>query len=363
MRPLYTFLLISILFAIAGCNNHTKTSFAIRDFNKTLQPYLVTVVSKGIVGYDTATSYICRHTTDEEIKQLSQSEFPVLRAVAFREMLDRPTFDHYNLMMSNLDDTAIVATNAGEWGIRFMRVSDDMLQHGKWKDTVTKKKTINEIILKHNYLSAAYYKILDVKSERVYYPIIKKMYQSERSFCDDFEEIEYALCALAAYRKTEDIPAIKELILSNSWRISELSFGLMKDYPDETYLEIYEKYYPRTYYRKLCKDQDINSAISFIKSVAGYKNERSERILDSILTRKLFVPCAVDTYYLKRELVYAIWNNPCIAYSKIRNQVESAVKRYKEQDKKNTMEFELPPLEVDSSLVSKKIIKEPIDWW
>jgi hypothetical protein len=367
MKPLFTFSFAVLLYACTGCKHDTRTSYAIRDFSKTLQPYLVTVVSEGVVGYDTATRFILIHATDEDLKLLSQSEHPVLRALAFREMLHRPTFDHYNLIMTHLDDTAIVSIDDGEWGIRYRRVSDEILQNGRWKDTSARKKTIDEVVLKHNYLSSAYGKLARLERKEVYYTSIKAMSQSERSFCDYFYDIEQAQYALAAYRKKEDIPAIRQFLSSNVSRLSEFSFALMQYYPNETYLDIYERYYPRYFYRKLCRDQKTDDAISFIKSVAVYKNDRSEKILSSILNRKPFMPCATDTGTLKMELMYAIWNNPCIAYSKIRSQVESSIKKDEEDNREKEIKYKnqtdsLIP-EVDSSYLPKNVLTEPIWWW
>ena len=360
MKLIFTILLVASLFSLSSCSYDNRNSFAIRDFNKTLQPYLIKVVSKGIVGYDTATRFIKKHATDKELKQLSQSENPVLRALAFREMLDRPTFNHFDLMMNNLDDTAIVATDAGEWGISYLRVSDDMLEHGRWKDTMAKKKTIEEIILNHNFLSAAYYKLSLIEAKEAYYPSIKEMAQRERDFGDNFEQTEYAFYALAAYKKIEDTSMIKQELLSNIWRLSGISFGLMQEYPNETYLDIYEKFYPRSFYRIICRDQNIDNATSFISSIATYKNERSEKILSLILNRKPFMSCPADTNYLKRKLIYSIWNNPCNAYSKIRKQVEASIKKYEEQDKKYQ---DGPPLEVDTAIFLRDASPEPVRWW
>ena len=92
-------------------------------------------------------------------------------------MLERPTFNHFEVIMNNLDDSAIVATDAGEWGIRYWRISDDIIQHGKWKDTVAKNKTIADIITKHNYLNSAYTTLLNIGPRKEYYSYIKEMAQ------------------------------------------------------------------------------------------------------------------------------------------------------------------------------------------
>src|SRR5215467_8955069 len=125
------FIILFLLLTALDCNKTDKYSYTIKDFRKSLQPYLQEVVSNGIVGFDKAANYIQAHATDKELTQLSCSDHPVLRAVAFRAMLERPSFDHFALIMNNLDDTAIVATDQGEWGIRFFQVSDDILRHGK----------------------------------------------------------------------------------------------------------------------------------------------------------------------------------------------------------------------------------------
>ncbi len=71
--------------------------------------------------------------------------------------------------------------------------------------------------------------------------------------------------------------------------------------------------------------------------------------------------CPIDTNYLKRELVFVIWNNPCEAYINIRKQVEMSVNKYEEDDKIN--QIEIPHLELDSTLFPKGSSKEPVTWW
>lgn len=79
-------------------------------------------VSTGIVGYDSASTFIQKHATNEELTLLGRSEHPILRTVALREMLSRTGFDHFGVIMNHLNDTATVAIDAGEWGIWFRTV-------------------------------------------------------------------------------------------------------------------------------------------------------------------------------------------------------------------------------------------------
>jgi hypothetical protein len=293
--------------------------------------------------------------TDDELMQLGQSEHPVLRASAFREMLHRKSINHFNILMNHLDDTATVATDAGEFGIRYRTVSDDILQEAKWKTKEDKNKTINEVITRHNYLKAAYTILSQIEPQEKYYSFIKGMATRRTNYEEAFDEIEDALYGLAKFKKKDDIKIIKEQLLENCWGISYSSFRLMTEFPDTSYLQVYEKYYPRNFYRTICKEQHTSKAVAFINSIATYKTQRSSKILDSILNKKPFVNCPADTSNIRQELMYAIWNNECEAYSKLRKQIE---KRIQEKGK-NKIEFapiEPVDLQVDSS-------EEKIRWW
>src|SRR5436305_1809192 len=102
MRPRHL-LFPTLLFSISSCLNQHRHPCAIKDFRQSLQPHLVEIVSRGIVTYD--DSALTHMATDEELVQLSRSEHPVLRASAFREMFDRKSFNHFKVVMTNLDDT------------------------------------------------------------------------------------------------------------------------------------------------------------------------------------------------------------------------------------------------------------------
>lgn len=354
------------MIVVLGCKNNQKNSYAIRDFDKSLQPYLRDVVSKGIVGFDSATSFIIDHTTDKELKQLSESEHPVLRAVAFREMLKRKSFDHFKLIMTNLDDTAIVQVDDGEWGINPHIVSDIILDAGMWKNLAERKKTIDEIILHHNYLRSAYYKLDDIKADPIYYDAVREMIQRKRNVDIDnfsekeFSEMEHALYALAGFKKVEDVQLIKQILLENNWHMGELSFKLLIDYPNESYMEIFEKYFKDSFYYIACKqDASDNLAPQFIKSVASYKNERSARILDSMLNRRPFFPCRpLYLAYSKLGLAYTIWNIKTDAYSKLRRQVEALVK----EEEERTRNFEKIEV-VEGKSEPQPEPKGPVGWW
>jgi hypothetical protein len=183
-----------------------------------------------------------------------------------------------------------------------------------------------------------------------------------------FEEIEDALYALAAFKKPQDISVIKVFLNENIWQISRSSFLLMKEFPNETYLDIFEKFYQEKFYSKIYTEKNYGIAVEFINSIASYKNERSEKILNSMLNRKPFLPYNCNTIplinkSLRKELIFAIWNNPCKAYAKIRGQIKNEVREFEENDKKN--QIESPLLNVDTTFteINKPKEKEPVTWW
>jgi hypothetical protein len=142
--------LLTLIILFLSCKNEHGYTYAIKDFRKSLQPGLFKIVSKAVVMYhDSSLRYMA---TDEKLIELSQSEHPVLRASAFREMLYRMSFNHFDILMNHLDDTAMVATDAGEFGIWHRTVSDDILEEAKWETQEAKNKTIELVLTKHNYL-------------------------------------------------------------------------------------------------------------------------------------------------------------------------------------------------------------------
>ena len=143
--------------------------------------------------------------TDKELNELILSEHPILRASAFREMLHRKSFNHFDILMNHLDDTAFVAIDEGEFGIWHRTVSDYILEEANWKTHEAKNKTIELVLTKHNYLRSAYIILLQIEPQEKYYSLIKDMATRPRRLSDDgyeldFDDIEYALYGLAKYK-------------------------------------------------------------------------------------------------------------------------------------------------------------------
>ncbi|HEY8897475.1 MAG TPA: hypothetical protein VIM79_21770 [Niastella sp.] len=336
------------------CRPPRPFPYAIKDFSPSLQPFLTYKVSKAFVGFDDDS--LSNMMTDKELTQLSRCEHPVLRAIAFREMLERRSFDHFRVVMEHLHDTAIVAVNEGEWGLGYRTIADDIIRNAGWKTNEDKNKTIDAVLTKHNYLRAAYTILLTYEPQEKHYSFIQDMALRDNGSVGNFNvfrsDKELALYGLAKFKKKKDVPVIKDILLSSVHSLGEVSWNLMSRYPNNEYLEVFEAYYPRLFYRTICRERSATEAINFIHSVAVYKNERSARILDSILNRKPFLNCEADTSYLKSVVRNAIWYNPCPAYAKLRAQIEARVK----EDLKNALDIE-PAHPIESTDSSEEKIR------
>lgn len=325
-------LLPTFLVLVSSCNNERGYIYAIKDFRKSLQPLLFNIVSKGIVtSYDSSQ---IKTITDDELMHLGNSENPVLRATAFREMLDRSSFNHFDIVMNHLNDTAIVPTDAGEFGIWYRTVSDDILQEASWETPELKNKTIEQVLTKHNYLRSAYTILLQLDPQEKYYPFIKDMATRPRRLSDNgyelnFNDIEYALYGLAKFKKQDDLKTIKNQMMLNVWKLSDISFRLMKEFPDTAYFDVLKTYHRRQFYKFSGNRPggfsgfiaDRASPEDFIDALAIQQTDKSAKLLDTMLNRLPLQTCMPDKENIINEVITAIWEHPCSAYTRVREKI------------------------------------------
>lgn len=330
-RMLVLVLLFTVL--LWSCRTDNKYSYAIKDFKKSLQPHLIEIVSKYIVMEHENSLHTM--ATDEVLLQLSRSEHPVLRASAFREILSRNSFNHFELIMSHLDDTAIVETDGGEFGIWTRTVSDDILQEAEWKTKAEKDKTVDEVLTKHNYLRSAYTILEQLQPQEKYYPYIKDMATRPRRITYEgyelaFGDIEYALYGLAKFKKRDDIRIIKEKMLRYVWKLSDKSFRLMTEFPDTAYFDVLHAYHWRQFYRFSGHRPggfsgfvaDRAAPEDFIRALVAQQTNNSARLLDTMLSRLPLQTCMPDKSNITDEVVMAIWEHPCPAYARLREKIK-----------------------------------------
>ena len=321
-----------------SCKDENGYTYAIKDFRKSLQPFLFKIVSKGVVmGYD---SSLRNMATDKELTELSKSEHPVLRASAFREILYRKSFNHFDVLMNHLDDTAIVATDAGEFGIWDRTVSDDIIEEAKWETDEAKNKTIELVLTKHNYLRSAYLILLEIEPQEKYYPSIKDMATRPRRMSDngyelEFYDIERAMYGLANFKKPEDVKIIKRQMMQKISELSYVSFRLMKEFPDTAYFDVLQRYHRRQFYKFSGNRrggfsgyiQDRADPEDFIQALVMQQSDKSAKLLDTILNRLPLQTCLPDKDYILKEVMMEIREHPCPAYKKLLEKIELKVEQ------------------------------------
>jgi hypothetical protein len=334
MNRLILFLLPTLIILICSCKNEQGNTYAVKDFRKSLQPFLFDIVSKGFVTYH--DSLHIKSITDDELILLGKSENPFLRATAFGEMLDRSSFIHFDVVMNHLDDTAIVAVDNGEFGIGFRTVSDYVIQQAFWETLQARNKTIDDVLAKHNYLRSAYTILSKIEPQENYYSYIKDMATRPRRLDQyegyelGFDDIEYALYGLAKFKKKEDVQIIKNKLMKHVWELSDVSFRLMKEFPDTAYLDVLQTYHHRQFYKFSGNrphgftgfNADRAAPEDFIQALVIQKNERSAMLLDTMLTYLPKYTCMPDKENIINEVIEEIWEHPCPAYARLREKIK-----------------------------------------
>lgn len=355
-------LLPTLIVCTLSCKNEQGNNYAIKDFRNSLQPFLFNIVSEGIVTYHDSSQI--KSITDDELIRLGKSENPVLRATAFSEMLDRSSFNHFDIVMNHLDDTAIVATDNGEFGIGFRTVSDYLLQEAIWETLQTKNKTIEQVLTKHNYLRSAYTILAQLEPQEKYYSYIKDMATRPRrldrleGYELGFDDIEYALYGLAKFKKKEDVQIIKNKLMKHVWEFSDVSFRLMKEFPDTAYLDVLQTYHRRQFYKfSGNRPHGFSGVIAdraapedFIQALVIQQNDRSAKLLDTMLTYLPMYKCMPDKENIINEVITAIWEHPCPAYIRLREKIRPKA----EEILKLRFSIPLDPINIPVDTTKKK---------
>lgn len=337
-----------IIFVAISCGKEQRYTYTLSDFPPKYRQLLVSVLNAGIAGSDSAENVIRAKFSDKLLRKLSASEHPILRVVALRELLNRNSIDHQSLILSHLSDTAWVCIDMGEWGYTLRYVSDDLLDHASWKTEKEKEVVVKKVITEHKYLRSAYNILMRMEPDEEYYLHIKDMIEHDRVFLD----LEFAAYALAKFKRKEDIPVIRDLLIKNYYDMGEQSFLLMQNYPDAAYLEVLKKFARRVLKRKVCEDPNSYQVRLFIETVATYKNDMAARILSDIANRKPFLNCLDgDNRYLRHEFIDAISNNPCPAFAALSRRFRDEIT----DTRKNTITLDVSP--------APAIQGEPIYHW
>lgn len=352
---------------MSSCKEKTKPPYAIKDFSQTLQTYLNKMVESGVVsGFGDIINSCDSIISKKELVRLASSEHPILRAEALLMMVNRENEDYSDIFMSHLSDTANVIGDGGEFGYTYKNVSDLFLEKYNWRTEKERNKAVEEVVMNHNYLSLAYKVLLDFGSDEKYYKIIKEMTQRKRRY--DYE-LDYALLALARFKKKEDVPLIKRVMMDNVRFLDNISFWLIKEFPDDSYWEVVYRYAERYYLSNSSyyDDMDYEKSNEFIHFLVSFKNDSAAKILNYLIDEsdKRNYLCQEIVANAKHNLFYAIWENKCEAYAGLIPRIQHYIK---EQEKGRTVFAELhrnqsPDFNSHRSLLHKKEGPFPFIKW
>ena len=103
----------------------------------------------------------------------------------------------------------------------------------------------------------------------------------------------------------------------------------MKEFPDTTYFDVLQTYHRRQFYKFSGNRPGEFSGIvadraapeDFIQALAIQQNDRSVKLLDTMLNRLPLQTCMPDKKNIIDEVVMAIWEHPCSAYAKLREKI------------------------------------------
>src|SRR5690606_21380397 len=111
------------------------------------------------------------------------------------------------------------------------------------------------VLFRHNYLQSAYIVLKQLEPKEKYYPYIKDMALRPRKIDSregkelGFGDTEYALYGLAKFQKVDDVKLIRKRLIKHYWKMSDISFQLIQDYPDSAYFGVLHEYHRRRFYK------------------------------------------------------------------------------------------------------------------
>lgn len=341
-------LFLLVLPALFSCHHpeSAKYPYSLAEFPDKVQPYLFRIVNAGFIG---ETNYECISfldtlLTDKQLLQLTRCEHPLLRSVALSIAIDRPSIDHYAVMMDHLDDTARVNWFFQCASFEFTYVSDYMLMKYEWKTKTARERTVKKVLREHNYLEQAYNVVDEVQGDTTWYGVIKDM--AERDI--RLEKRSRALYALASYKNPKDDAFLQDILTHERHNLNTTCLALMKDFPSLSYQPILERHL-KTLYRRICMDNtEVYEVRPYFHAVASYKTKESASLLKKIFFSRPILPCSPrDTSSYISDLYEAITDNDCPLYK----EMTAIARSYLEKEKERIIE--LPSLSVDSSFTKE----------
>ena len=135
----------------------------------------------------------------------------------------------------------------------------------------------------------------------------------------EFWQLEYALYALAKYKRTQDTALIREKLYNNYHQMS-YSFRILKEYPNEHYWDVLNRYYKYRLNDEICENGYYSKYSDFVDVVAFYKQPRSAEILLQIWNNTPKFRCVGHMEYIRLQIAEAIRRHRAPVYTELIQQ-------------------------------------------
>ncbi len=297
MKKITYIFIISILFS---CGREKPYPNKISDFRSELQIPLKKLASeKKLPSNDTvARNYITENCTKEELLKLLKCEDPVLRAIAYRTLVNKNEKDYFKILLEHLSDTAKVEWWYYEDAADNFMVSDLLIRKAEdsRKLTQTEKSIlVDSVLLKHSYLDVSNWMIQDIEPNEKYYSIIKQKSKLKTDRCG----VQLGACyALSKFKKEEDLEFLKNVFNNLESPCEDWIFKSIEENPNAIYFSILEKYFDKIIKKK--KQFSYDDLKNYCRAIAKYKNKESLELLTKILDKRNYP----DTWYFKHNEEY-----------------------------------------------------------
>lgn len=299
------------------------------DFRPELKKHLDKIVAAGELpnSPDTvATNFFTDSCTKDELVKLLSCENPLVRVVAYREVVNRNEPDYFSILLNHLDDTTKVTWWYFDDAANDFMVSDLMIRKAEYDRKLTqpqKDSLVDEVLIKHTYLKTAEWMMNDIQPKEKYYAIVKRAAKNKLSECHDLSNTY----SLAKFKKQEDIPLIKKNFsefTDNSY-CNNYYFQAIEVFPDTAFFPLLTKYYNKVIQKK--KQDGSDELKYYCRAVAQFRNQSSLDILTA-LTKKETYPDSWYFSYNQEHIFRAIHKYPSSRYDNLYNVLKPQMSEY-----------------------------------
>lgn len=324
-----------IFFVFTSCKNGNKTEF--NDFREELRPYLQRLSKeKAVPVSDTvARKMLSKEATKEELIKLMNFEKPLLRVIAYREIVNRGETEYFDILLNHLSDNDKVTFWYDEDAGGSFTVSDLMIMKAHDKNglsPIQKKVLVEKVLLEHPDLKASNWMIRNIDPDKKYYKLIKERAQTDHKDCG----IQLgAAFALSKFKKKEDTDLLYKIFSkdTNGNPRGHFIFKSIERFPDEKFFPLLKNYFKKHIKDRLSPENNITEEVLFFaRAVAAYKNKEAREILEYIEQHNTYINKGYWPPYNKIYVLKAILFHYDTIYDELLSKIKGEMSECDQKD-------------------------------